>query len=1332
VAIKEFIIGPQNYFEEGYFSGDYTHPNVSRAFLQCDVDNIKGGRVVTGEYYLDNYIDGTYYHNNGMSFSLSVDAMIVQEATVGLQGYYSEGYYTSGYYEQRGSFFVLSAELEIVGEDVFAEADCFSQATMSITANKIVDTQVEFVAEFTQTATISHIEGADLFAFAEAQLAIEVSLIRDSEILTSSVFDTAIDFIRFFDGYADAQAEFGVDATAQRGLEFDLQTEAAFSFDATVELIAGLTSDFEVQSELTATISHIQGADIVVDGFAQLTADIEVIYGAQAELASEFNQVTNASSTKTAQAEFVSIATLNSTATINIRNVNIVVNTGGRFDNIFIDNTNPKFGQGSVSYTREVDNLFPNQNIWNTGSSLAAVKQGYSYTSTNGTTWTRQDNNLASAPRNNSLNFANGVWFVDGRYSTNLTSWNNLHSLGGLYSTFLGSQYRTFRTFLSNNTVRIGHVSSTTIGGSETISELINTGLPSGGLVTVKVTANNLIYFYSSSYQRRSSTLVLVESRALSHTINELEWDGNQTYVASFTSSTNSYFLGYSTNGGANWTYLNQGTSFLLDRISNIKFVNGRWFAVKNGILYSSTTPATLLDNPVETKHSARSLVEFFGGAYLSYTNSENIRSTDLSTFTQSNIGPVTGVPATVTYTPPTDVDYTSWKTIDFWHFTPSTQSNSGLINLITDDDELRFVVQRTPTGTNSTVRLDNRLTGSTVSYPTSGVSQVTLAGNTWNHFRISRDSSNLSLYLNGTRFFATSSFTTNLTSNAKFVISTIISAADSAKLDELLVSSSLLTSPSSTSFTPPTLPWKNNEDTLLLVHFNEDFSDDSSFPVIERAALTVEASITASLRADYDLLLDLASESTLSAQVVVDRSSDIVAFSNAELIANIEKISGFESQLLSEFNSVIEATNLANGVIEANSEFTSTVEQDRIRDNEIITDSIATAVFVVVKIGNVLVSAEVNSELTANGNLLLEGQSDFASEFTVIASGIVAVDGDADLSAEASVVADNFRVRFHEVTATAEFNTEVNAGKIVDNLIELQSEFSQTATATGTIDFEIDLNDAFNFGLEIVINRGFDIELVAETAIGIETNNSLILGASAEVAAETNIVIDNSRTRETSADLPSISTKLVAAAVTTNTVTDILAEFAVVADVVRVRDNEITAEITSEINADVVKTAVFDASLDTEASILANGTSSTDASAFMFVETSLEVVAQKSTEIILSAFSNAAISVDGERLRDNQIIAASQAEVNVTPIKIHDGAANLNSEANVSTIATRVLLAEADLQAFNTTLTIGRVPAVDRITYKIPAETRIYKIASETRDWRIAGETRIYKIRSK
>ena len=59
MAIQEFIIGPQNYFEQGYFDGDYTLPNVSKSYLQCDIDNIKGGRVVTGEYYLDNYIDGT-------------------------------------------------------------------------------------------------------------------------------------------------------------------------------------------------------------------------------------------------------------------------------------------------------------------------------------------------------------------------------------------------------------------------------------------------------------------------------------------------------------------------------------------------------------------------------------------------------------------------------------------------------------------------------------------------------------------------------------------------------------------------------------------------------------------------------------------------------------------------------------------------------------------------------------------------------------------------------------------------------------------------------------------------------------------------------------------------------------------------------------------------------------------------------------------------------------------------------------------------------------------------------------------------------------------------
>jgi hypothetical protein len=275
VAIKEFIIGPQNYWEEGYFSGDYTHPNVSKSFLECDIENIKGGRVVTGEYYLDNYIDGTYYHNNSMSFAMAVDAMIVQEATVGLQGYYSEGYYANGYYESRGSQFFLTAELESVGQTVEAEAVFSTQFSQVTLAGKSVEIILALSSEFTQTTVGSRSKDIDLFAFSEAAIAIQVNIIRDNNASLTAVFDIATDGRRFRDVAAAEDSQFDFDAIIERSRAFNIETQAAFSISADNDKIKDAESSIQSTASLTAIISHIEGADIVLNNFGTLTCQID-------------------------------------------------------------------------------------------------------------------------------------------------------------------------------------------------------------------------------------------------------------------------------------------------------------------------------------------------------------------------------------------------------------------------------------------------------------------------------------------------------------------------------------------------------------------------------------------------------------------------------------------------------------------------------------------------------------------------------------------------------------------------------------------------------------------------------------------------------------------------------------------------------------------------------------------------------------------------------------------------------------------------------------------------------------------------------------------------
>jgi hypothetical protein len=100
MAVKEFSFGPQNYFESDYTSGDYTAPGIVRTFLQCDIDRVFGGVVLTGEYYEGEYIDGTYFHDNSIKTTLSCEFTKVKSFEIGITNYFEEDYFEDSGYAQ--------------------------------------------------------------------------------------------------------------------------------------------------------------------------------------------------------------------------------------------------------------------------------------------------------------------------------------------------------------------------------------------------------------------------------------------------------------------------------------------------------------------------------------------------------------------------------------------------------------------------------------------------------------------------------------------------------------------------------------------------------------------------------------------------------------------------------------------------------------------------------------------------------------------------------------------------------------------------------------------------------------------------------------------------------------------------------------------------------------------------------------------------------------------------------------------------------------------------------------------------------------------------------
>lgn len=289
MAIKEFVIGPQNYWEEGYFDGDYTLPNVAKFYLQCDIDNVKGGRVVTGEYFQDNYIDGTYWHKNAIEAGLTATADKIKNAQIQATGYFVEGYYATGYAEQ-GIASVLNATAGVL---VGTSAAITSQASTSAQAGKQVDVATSMSAVFSQTAIGSRTSDIDLYAFSQGGLTSDINAIRAYELDALSSFDIATDYIRQRNTSSDAAAEFTQSIAFERNRDNASATQVAFSFgcDAvkTTDNVSTISSSFE----LTAAITHLEGTDLFAFTNASVSVQNDRFRDNNISSSSEFSIVAN-------------------------------------------------------------------------------------------------------------------------------------------------------------------------------------------------------------------------------------------------------------------------------------------------------------------------------------------------------------------------------------------------------------------------------------------------------------------------------------------------------------------------------------------------------------------------------------------------------------------------------------------------------------------------------------------------------------------------------------------------------------------------------------------------------------------------------------------------------------------------------------------------------------------------------------------------------------------------------------------------------------------------------------------------------------------------------
>jgi len=255
----------------------------------------------------------------------------------------------------------------------------------------------------------------------------------------------------------------------------------------------------------------------------------------------------------------------------------------------------------------------------------------------------------------------------------------------------------------------------------------------------------------------------------------------------------------------------------------------------------------------------------------------------------------------------------------------------------------------------------------------------------------------------------------------------------------------------------------------------------------------------------------------------------------------------------------------------------------------------------------------------------------------------------------------------------------------------------------------------------------------------------------SAQMSAQTALAATVVKTISGSATLDSAVTVTADVRVTKTFNLSVDSNFALSAVPVSTQDYAANFTATSTLTADgIVESGAF-ANLAVNATLSANAGLLAEGTATILSESALSVQALKIKDVLMSVDSACAVQATAIKTAVAEGTLANTATLTADVDKIVVGGINLLSafavavqgnffaglsssqqaQFAVTTAASKLVGVSADLLAFYTQLTVGRVISIDPFTtYLVPAETRTYKIHTETRLYSVEPENRLYKIR--
>ena len=1351
---------------------------LSSAFTQsADVSKFKGTKIDIGYYIDDDYIDFDYYYDNAIRFSIAAELTEVVGEVV----------------EANGAFTSSFTQTAQVQRNRFVESTVVAAATVSAAVSRTRSATTSQSSQFNIFALGSRSTDIDLVAFNQASLTVSGNRIRFADSTQSSTFAIQIAVGGIQPGSASLSSAFA--QTAQASKTMTLESAMTFDFTPTITVNAirvvavlaeimsalnssadrnrsvtvalenilnlssqsdrirdynsqvtsqadltstatkllSLSADLTASSSLQATISHIEGADMFAFGASTLSANVNVIAVATSGQASNFNLNSSLSQSIDADSNMFVVSNTQAFARILNRNTPVEVRGGGAYDDFYFDAVSKQFG-ASLARTDDTDIRAVTPVISN-GTNLRTFGVGYTWTSTDGVNWTRTTNNIPALGSLGPLKVVNGNYVVtngsiqyfssDGSNftqvnvnpptnypTTSVILWDSLIFRNGFYYALwyvANSRRGVVRTDNLNGGTwtTVGNF-GTTYSSIEYIPESIFDG--TNIIFPHKGIDNTIEFVYSSNgttWNFSGYTETGYSIKSFSGTAGDYAFysgrDTNTGRIRKFTSIGSLSSPTQVSNPQPLWRSVSQ----LLKR-------NNRWFLVVEDGVYSGTNidNLALTSLPRETLGYSNENIEYQGSRWvLKYDTEFAYHSTDGVNWTKKLIENQENIAPELLYS------LGNWtpRTVDFWwtgtvflnqYSTISNEVYNFEIRLGTSSRQVRF-------RTGITFNQDLSVSG-------------TISG--WNHFRFTTDGTTGSMYINGSRVDTATIGSLLRTSNQPIILELLDS---NSKIDELLITDEILTSPSATSFTVPTRQYANTSNTRLLAHYNVDVLDDGRTPVVERAFLTANTVAVANTNGTFgamSLVMAMGTMTIVPQKVVTDSSaidSEFTLIADGSFVPQefeINLSAAFTQSALAQSTKPFDSAMISTANISASAL--------RIFDFVIETDAIATQMTVAAKTGSNLITLISNSEQTAVVHKITDVVLAVNGEFTQTADADRVGDGQINIASDFALSSDLDRIRFASLTIDALTASATFPQVTYNGQSQLDIEATVEASPAGSrVGINAVLTPFFDINVDVEKIKEAQVALSASTsvsAIGLKTSN-----VDADLDTNSQLTATALRIRNLGIiDTDAVATQLTAVAKVGNTLVTVIVNSSLTAEV------QASKSAIVELDSQFVQTSAAERTRDLSSvqsvtsELTATGFTDKEFVVEMNSDFTLVATGQVSAVINLVAFTNATLDIDTDRIRSADSTQISTTTVNFVPSVLKQSSVTLDSDFTQSAVLSGKFFGTINARSTFVVSANTSVVHITQYVYKIPSELRQFNIPAESREIKIISETRLYKIR--